>query len=103
MTCALSLGFGSVLVPNWFSYVFTYSGSNKALQGLIDAITLLMEAGYSVAGITSLILHLILPDESEREEAVVEGEETVIDVETGADAGSSDGKEPSTDRTTALD
>ena len=68
MTCALSVGFGAILVPNWFSYFFTYSGPNRALQGFLDAITLLMEAGYALAGVISLILHLILPEESEKNE-----------------------------------
>ena len=68
MTCALSVGFGAILVPNWFSYFFTYSGSNTALAGFLDAITLLMEAGYALAGVISLILNLILPEESEKHE-----------------------------------
>jgi len=70
MTCALSVGVGAILVPNWFSYFFTYSGTNTALAGFLDAITLLMEAGYALAGVISLILHLILPEESEKEELV---------------------------------
>ena len=73
MTCALSLGFGAILVPDWFSYFFTYSGPNKALAGFLDAITLLMEAGYALAGVISLILNLTLPEESERLEVVTEG------------------------------
>jgi uric acid-xanthine permease len=70
MTCALSLGFGAILVPNWFSYFFTYSGPNKSLEGFLDAIALLMEAGYALAGVISLILHLVLPEESEKDELV---------------------------------
>ena len=70
MTCALSVGVGAILVPNWFSYFFTYSGTNTALAGFLDAITLLMEAGYALAGVISLILHLILPEESEKDELV---------------------------------
>jgi NCS2 family nucleobase:cation symporter-2 len=70
MTCALSVGVGAILVPNWFSYFFTYSGTNTALAGFLDAITLLMEAGYALAGVIALILHLILPEESEKDELV---------------------------------
>jgi NCS2 family nucleobase:cation symporter-2 len=73
MTCALSVGVGAILVPNWFSYFFTYSGPNKALAGFLDAITLLMEAGYALAGVISLILHLILPEESEKGEIMTQG------------------------------
>jgi uric acid-xanthine permease len=88
MTCALSLGIGAILVPDWFSYFFTYSGPNKALAGFLDAITLLMEAGYAVAGVVALILHLILPEESELDE-LTEGAEPIAnrDVETGVVTG----------------
>ena len=85
MTCALSVGFGAILIPNWFSYFFTYSGDNKALAGFLDAITLLMEAGYALAGVISLILHMILPEESERDELVTEGERYNEDVENGVE------------------
>ena len=87
MTCALSVGAGAILVPDWFSYFFTYSGPNKALAGLLDAITLLMEAGYAVAGIISLILNLALPEESEKHEFVMEAAEpngAGTDLENGA-------------------
>jgi NCS2 family nucleobase:cation symporter-2 len=91
MTCALSLGIGAILVPNWFSYFFTYSGPNKALSGFLDAITLLMEAGYAVAGVVSLILHLMLPEESEIGERVTEGAEpSGRDMESGVIKGPPD-------------
>ena len=85
MTCALSVGVGAILVPNWFSYFFTYSGNNKALAGFLDAITLLMEAGYALAGVISLILHLMLPEESEKGELMTEGAVVPVDrdVESG--------------------
>jgi NCS2 family nucleobase:cation symporter-2 len=75
MTCALSMGFGAILVPNWFSFFFTYSGDNKALAGFLDAITLMMEAGYALAGVISLILNLMLPEESEKHEFVTTGQD----------------------------
>jgi uric acid-xanthine permease len=93
MTCALSIGVGAILVPNWFSYFFTYSGPNKALAGFLDAITLLMEAGYALAGVISLILHLILPEESEKAELLTEGTGAGADrdvesgIASGADVG----------------
>jgi NCS2 family nucleobase:cation symporter-2 len=89
MTCALSVGFGAILVPNWFSYFFTYSGSNSALAGFLDAITLLMEAGYALAGVISLILHLILPEESEKNELMTEAHRppNEPDMESGAITG----------------
>lgn len=85
MTCALSVGFGAILIPNWFSYFFTYSGPNKALAGFLDAITLLMEAGYALAGVISLILHMMLPEESEKDELVTEGEGVNGDMENALD------------------
>jgi uric acid-xanthine permease len=89
MTCALSVGFGAILVPNWFSYFFTYSGPNSALAGFLDAITLLMEAGYALAGVISLILHLILPEESEKHELMTAAVRPVgePDMESGVTTG----------------
>lgn len=92
MTCALSLGFGAILVPRWFSYFFTYSGPNKALAGFLDAITLLMEAGYALAGVISLILNLILPEESERLEVVTDG--ALVSTDRDVESGMATGAEP---------
>lgn len=64
----MSLGFGATLVPDWFSYVFTYSGDNRALSGFLDAIVLVMETGFAVTAFLAIILNLILPEEDEDEE-----------------------------------
>jgi xanthine/uracil permease len=53
---------------SWFSYVFTYSGGNQALQGFFNAIILVMEEGFAIAAFIALILNLILPEEFEDEE-----------------------------------
>lgn len=68
LTASMSLGFGATLVPTWFSYVFTYSGDNKALQGFLDAIVLVMETGFAVNALVAIILNLVLPEEDEAEE-----------------------------------
>ena len=68
MTAAISVGFGATLVPAWFSYVFTYHGGNTAKQGLFDAIELVMETGFAVAGFIATILNLLLPEDEEDEE-----------------------------------
>lgn len=47
LTASLSLGFGAILVPNWFSYVFTYKGGNQAKQGFFNAIILVLETGFA--------------------------------------------------------
>lgn len=62
LTCTSIFGFGAVLVPDYFSYVFTYSGDNHALQGFLDAIELVMETTFAVAGIVGLIVNLIIPE-----------------------------------------
>jgi len=68
LTAALALGIGAILVPNWFSFVFTYTGDNKAKQGFFDAIVLVLETGFAVTAFVAVILNLILPEEDEAEE-----------------------------------
>jgi NCS2 family nucleobase:cation symporter-2 len=68
LTASMSLGFGAILVPNWFSYVFTYTGNNKAKAGFFDAIVLVLETGFAVTAFLSVILNLLLPQEDEGEE-----------------------------------
>ncbi|KAG9231730.1 purine permease-like protein [Amylocarpus encephaloides] len=80
LTAAMSLGFGAILVPNWFSYVFTYKGDNKAKAGFFDAISLVMETGFAVAAFIAVVLNLTLPDEIEEESA----ESIAGDVDDGA-------------------
>ncbi|TID22577.1 hypothetical protein CANINC_003352 [Pichia inconspicua] len=63
LTCSLLFGFGAVLVPDWFDYVFTYNGNNRALQGFFNAIVLVMETGFAVTGFIGVIINLILPQE----------------------------------------
>jgi uric acid-xanthine permease len=67
LTAAMSIGFGATLVPNWFSYVFTYSGSNTALLGFFNAIVLVMETGFAVTAFLAVILNLMLAEEIEDE------------------------------------
>ena len=43
LTAAFALGFGATLVPNWFAFVFTYTGDNRAKQGFFNAIVLVLE------------------------------------------------------------
>lgn len=60
--------FSVLQIYSWFSYVFTYHGSNQALEGFFNAIVLVMEQGFAVAAFVALILNLILPEEMEDEE-----------------------------------
>jgi uracil-xanthine permease len=68
LTAAMSLGFGAILVPNWFSYVFTYTGGNKAKAGFFDAIVLVLETGFAVTAFIAVALNLLLPEEDINEE-----------------------------------
>ncbi|KAK5686611.1 hypothetical protein LTS10_002731 [Elasticomyces elasticus] len=65
LTAALAVGFGATLVPNWFAFVFTYEGDNRALLGFYNAISLVLETGFAVAAFLALFLNLVLPDDIE--------------------------------------
>ncbi|ORY09491.1 permease family-domain-containing protein [Clohesyomyces aquaticus] len=82
LTCGFALGFGATLVPNWFNFVFTYEGDNRALTGFFNAIELIMETGFAVTAFLNLILNLILPEEIEDEETP---ELTANDADDAAD------------------
>ena len=69
LTAALSLGFGAILVPDWFAHVFTYQGNNRAKQGFFNAIVLVMETGFAVTAFIAIILNALLTEEIEEEEA----------------------------------
>lgn len=71
LTAGLAIGYGATLVPSYFSSVFSYSGNNRSLQGFLDAIELVMETGFAVTALVTMILNLSLPDE-------IEGTETVL-------------------------
>lgn len=68
LTAAFALGFGATLVPEWFSYAFTYKGGNRAKAGFFDAIVLIMETGFALAAFIAVILNLVLPEEDADEE-----------------------------------
>jgi len=68
LTAGMALGFGATLVPNWFSFVFTYKGDNHALTGFFNAIVLVMEEGFALTALLCVILNLFLPEEIEDEE-----------------------------------
>lgn len=75
LTASMSLGFGATLVPTWFSFVFTYHGSNTAKQGFFNAIELVLETGFAVTGFLALFLNLILAEEIEDEAASITANE----------------------------
>jgi len=88
LTAGLALGYGATLVPDYFSHVFTYEGDNKALRGFLDAIELVMETGFAVTAIVTLILNLTLPQDM-GDEVVVSAVAPVPEGSTAAAGGSS--------------
>jgi len=68
LTAGLAPGLGATLITNWFSFVFTYEGDNKALVGFFNAIELVMSEGFALTAMICLILNLIIPEEIEDEE-----------------------------------
>ncbi|VVT46280.1 uncharacterized protein SAPINGB_P001135 [Magnusiomyces paraingens] len=86
LTCSLLYGFGSTLIPTWFSYFFTYEGDNNGLKGFLDAIVLVMETGFAIAGFLGLIMNLIIPGEKGEGE-VVESEMDVVSSNEGYSKG----------------
>ncbi|KAL2847276.1 purine permease [Aspergillus pseudodeflectus] len=77
LTASFAIGMAATLVPDWFSYVFTYQGDNHALQGLLQAVELVMANGFAVTGFLGLILNLLLPEDEEDEVPVVESDPEV--------------------------
>jgi uric acid-xanthine permease len=74
LTASLSVGFGAILVPNWFSFVFTYKGNNRALLGFFDAIVLVMETGFAVTALLAMILNLSIGEEIEQDARDLKGQ-----------------------------
>ncbi|KAI0450579.1 permease family-domain-containing protein [Xylaria acuta] len=68
LTAGLALGYGATLVPTYFDKVFTYDGDNRSLRGFLDAIELVLETGFAVTALTTVILNLTLPEEIEETE-----------------------------------
>ncbi|KAL9100803.1 MAG: hypothetical protein Q9163_003869 [Psora crenata] len=67
LTASLALGYGAILVPNWFSYVFTYRGNNRAKEGFLNAIVLVLETGFALTAFSAILLNLILAEEEHDE------------------------------------
>ena len=65
LTAGLCFGLGSELVPDYANYIFTYSGSNAALQGFINSIVIVLQTPFLIAAIISIALNLILPDDDD--------------------------------------
>lgn len=71
LTASFAIGMAATLVPEWFSYVFTYSGDNHGLTGLINAIELVMDNGFAVTALIGLVLNLLMPEDPDEEESTI--------------------------------
>lgn len=67
VAASLALALGVTLVPDWFSYVLP-TFENEALEGLMEAVDTVISTGYIIAGITSIVLNLVLPYEKTDDE-----------------------------------
>ncbi|KAJ5364834.1 Purine permease [Penicillium cataractarum] len=76
LTATFSLGMGITLVPDWWSYVFSYSGDNHSLEGLLNAVDLVMENGFAVCAIMGVFLNLVIPEEPDEVPAVYNAAES---------------------------
>lgn len=65
ISSALAIGLGVSLVPNWFSFVFTYSGTSAATRAIIEAVEITVGTGYCIGALIAIVLNLLLPMEVE--------------------------------------
>jgi NCS2 family nucleobase:cation symporter-2 len=87
LTTSLVFGFGATMVPTWFAFFFTYNGDNNGLKGFLEAIELVMETGFAIAGFVGLLMNLFIPqefDEGDILEEEVEGVSSGLSIENGA-------------------
>lgn len=77
LTGSLVLGFGATLVSDWFDNVFTYDGDNRSLKGFYNAIVLVLETGFALAGFVGVFLNLFIDEEEEEDTSpmYLEGDE----------------------------
>ncbi|KAI9037393.1 nucleobase:cation symporter-2 family protein [Aspergillus affinis] len=80
LTASFAVGMAATLLPEWFQYFFTYSGDNHALQGLLNAVILVMTNGFAVTAVLGLILNLLIPEDPEEEAAVMDSSGDVPEV-----------------------
>lgn len=65
LTLTLVFGFGSFLVPTWFQGVFTYKGDNTGMKGFIEAIVIVMQTPYCLAGVIGCLANLLIPEQDD--------------------------------------
>ncbi|KAL6771374.1 XUV1 [Auxenochlorella protothecoides x Auxenochlorella symbiontica] len=64
IACALALGIGVTLVPNWAqNNLWNNPNLSEGVQGVRDALILILETGFTLGALTAIVLNLLLPDE----------------------------------------
>ncbi|KDN47160.1 Xanthine/uracil permease [Tilletiaria anomala UBC 951] len=61
LAASLSFGFGVLLVSDFFEYLFSYSGPNKALEGFLTSITIVLSTPFLISAVVSMVLNFLLP------------------------------------------
>ena len=64
LTAAMAPGIGAIIVPKWFDYFFTYTGAG-AKGGLLDAVTIVMETGFTLTAFLGIIFNQLIPEEAD--------------------------------------
>lgn len=86
LTASLVMGLGATMVPDWFTYVFTYNGDNHSLRGFYDAIELVMTNGFAIAGFVGIACNLLLAEDKQDPE---EEEMEVVEIDAAEEENSS--------------
>ncbi|KAF8338485.1 xanthine/uracil permease [Amanita rubescens] len=72
---ALSVGFGNLLAPTTFTYLFDgVRNPNSGLSGFFNSITIVLSTPFLCSGVVACVLNLILPIEAPEEVEVVEAD-----------------------------
>lgn len=98
-TSGMSLGLASLTVPNWFSFFFTYSGTNAGLKGLIQAVVLIVEEPYLISSLLAILLNAVLPAERDESE---HNASTPVEDDTSSNMGSDEKIDPVPDASSQL-
>ncbi|KAJ5263855.1 hypothetical protein N7478_011460 [Penicillium angulare] len=93
LTASFAMGMGITLVPSWWEYFFSYGGDDRALEGLLNAVDLVMENGFAVTAIVGVILNLIIPDEPD-EVPVLDSDDSEDQVEESSEPTTTGKMEP---------
>ncbi|KAG7104652.1 Uric acid-xanthine permease like protein [Verticillium longisporum] len=69
LTAGFVFGYGGILLTGYFDGVLKYDGDNKGLRGFLDAIELIMNTGFAVTTVITMVLNLTLPEEMDDADA----------------------------------